>query len=132
MPDGYALQEQRLDETETGEGTTVTLIDAKRPPEWVKEASPEDVAQWLGLAPHASGFVSWDVFDAVLTPGDIVLLVCWRDQAAAIAFEEMVLLQDRARLRRVRIVRDYSMFDRREAPQYYPDVRSFRTDLSSE
>ena len=36
LPEGYALQEQRLDETEVGAGTTVTLIDAKRPPEWVK------------------------------------------------------------------------------------------------
>ncbi len=26
------LLEQRLDETEVGEGTTITLIDAKRPP----------------------------------------------------------------------------------------------------
>jgi hypothetical protein len=25
-------------------------------------------------------------------------------------------------LRTVRIVRDYGMFDRREAPQYYPEV----------
>jgi hypothetical protein len=33
-------------------------------------------------------------------------------------------LQDGARLRRVRVVRDYGMFDRREAPQYYPDVKS--------
>jgi hypothetical protein len=30
-PDGHALREQRLDETETGDGTTITLIDAKRP-----------------------------------------------------------------------------------------------------
>jgi hypothetical protein len=28
-----------------------------------------------------------------------------------------------SRLRRVRIVRDCAMFDRREAPQYHPDVR---------
>lgn len=130
LPDGYALHEQRLDETETGEATTVTLIDAKRPPEWVKEARPDDVAKWLGLVPNASGLVSWDVFDAVLTPGDIILLMSWRDQAAAEAFEGTVSLQDGARLRRVRVVRDYSMFDRREAPQYYPDVRSSRTDLS--
>jgi hypothetical protein len=45
LADGYALHEQRLDETETGNGTAVTLIDAKRPPEWVKEASPDDVAK---------------------------------------------------------------------------------------
>ena len=31
VPEGHALVEQRLDETEVGEGTTVTLIDAKRP-----------------------------------------------------------------------------------------------------
>jgi heme-degrading monooxygenase HmoA len=121
-PQGYALVEQRLDETEVGEGTTVTLVDAKRPPEWVKRAAPDAIATWLGLASDAPGLVSWDVFDAVLTPGDIILLMSWRDQRAAEAFEDTVLLQDGARLRRVRIVRDYGMFDRREAPQYYPDV----------
>jgi hypothetical protein len=61
-------QEQRLDETETGEGTTVTLIDAKQSPGQVN-ANPDEVAEWLGLAPDASGLVAWDVFDAVLTPG---------------------------------------------------------------
>jgi hypothetical protein len=58
----------------------------------------------------------------VLTPGDIILLSSWRDQAAAEAFEGSATLPHGARLRRVRIVRDYGMFDRREAPQYYPDV----------
>src|ERR1700679_1941657 len=33
LPAGYALTEQRLDETEVGEGTTVTLINATRPAE---------------------------------------------------------------------------------------------------
>jgi heme-degrading monooxygenase HmoA len=37
LPEGHAPHEQRLDETEVGAGTTVTLIDAKRPPEWVRE-----------------------------------------------------------------------------------------------
>jgi hypothetical protein len=27
----------------------------------------------------------------------------------------------------VRIVRDYGMFDRREAPQYYPDAKGAET-----
>jgi heme-degrading monooxygenase HmoA len=128
LPEGYALHEQRLDETEVGAGTTVTLIDAKRPPEWVKEIRPEDVARWLGLAPNASGLVAWDVFNAVLTPGDIILLMSWHDTAAAEAFEGRVSLQDGARLRRVRVVRDYGMFDRREAPQYYPDITRSHTD----
>jgi heme-degrading monooxygenase HmoA len=125
LPEGYALQEQRLDETEVGEGTTVSLIDANQPPEWVKQTSPKDVAKWLGLAPDAAGLVAWDVFEDVLTPGDIILLLSWRDHVAAEAFELKAKLPDNARLRRVRVVRDYSMFDRREAPQYYPDVKRF-------
>jgi heme-degrading monooxygenase HmoA len=122
LPDGFALHEQRLDETEVGEGTTVTLIDGTRPADWLAGAGPAAVANWLGLAPDAPGLVAWDVFDAVLTPGDIILLLSWCDRAAAEIFEGAVSLQDGARLRRVRVVRDYGMFDRREAPQYYPDV----------
>ena len=71
----------------------------------------------------ASGLVGWDVFAAVLSPGDVILLMSWRDHAAAEAFEGALALPEGARLRRVRVVRDYGMFDRREAPQYYPEVR---------
>ena len=122
LPAGCTLREQRLDETQTGEGTTVTLIDASQPAAWVKQAGPDEVAARLGLAPAAAGLVAWDVFDAVLTPGDVILLACWRDHTAAEDFERALALGDGARLRRVRVVRDYGMFDRREAPQYYPDV----------
>jgi heme-degrading monooxygenase HmoA len=123
LPAGYVLEEQRLDETETGEGTTVSLIDARQPPEWVKQTSPDDVAKWLGLAPTASGLVAWDVFEAVLTPGDVILLISWRNHEAAETYETKTKLTNDARLRRVRVVRDYGMFDRREAPQYYPDSK---------
>jgi len=126
-PAGYALSEQRLDETETGAASTITLIDAKQPPQWVKANSPEDVAGWLGFAPDAPGLIAWDVFDAVLTPGELILLVSWRDLAAAETFEAAVSLKDGARLRRVRVVRDYGMFDRREAPQFYPDAKGGET-----
>jgi heme-degrading monooxygenase HmoA len=121
LPDGQQLQEQRLDETEVGEGTTVTLIDAHRPAAWVKETAPEAVAAWLDLNRSAPGLGSWDVFDAVLTPGDIILMITWRDLSAAEAFEKIALDASK-RLRRVRVIRDYGMFDRREAPQFYPDA----------
>lgn len=122
LPEGQTLREQRLDETETGAATMVTLIDAQRPAEWVAKTRPNDVAGWLGLPADAPGLVAWDVFDAVLAPGEVILLLSWRDLPAAEAFEAAVDLPDSARLRRVRIVRDYGMFDRREAPQYYPEV----------
>jgi heme-degrading monooxygenase HmoA len=120
--DGQALREQRLDETEAGAATTVSLIDANRPAGWVEKASPKEVAASLGAVLDAPGLVAWDVFDAVLTPGDAILLLSWRDLAAAETFEANTKPPDGARLRRVRVVRDYGMFDRREAPQYYPDV----------
>ena len=122
LPAGHALREQRMDETETGAGTTVTLIDGRRPPESVERIRPDEVAKWLGLRPDAAGLADWDVFDAVLTPGDVILLASWRDQAAAEAFGAAATRPEGARLRRIRVVRDYGMFDRREAPQYYPDV----------
>jgi heme-degrading monooxygenase HmoA len=126
IPDGYVLHEQRLDETEVGQGTTVTLIDATRVPESVRDARPDDLAGSLGLVPAARGLVAWDVLDAVLTPGNIILLMSWRDRTAAEGFEHAVTLNADTRLRRVRVVRDYGMFDRREAPQYYPDIEAAR------
>lgn len=127
LPDGCVLQEQRLDETEVGEGTTITLIDATRPPQWVGTTGPDGVARWLGLNPDAHGLVSWDVFDAVLTPGDIIVLAVWRDHVAAKAFGKTVSLTEGRRFRSVRVVRDYGMFDRREAPQFYPDAKGAAT-----
>jgi len=130
VPAGYALQEQRLDETVAGAGTTVSLITAKRPAHLTESAGAKECATFLGLDPDAKGtrgLLAWDVFDAVLTPGDLILLISWRDRASAEIFEKAVALKDGTRLRRVRIIRDYGMFDRREAPQYYPDAKGRET-----
>jgi heme-degrading monooxygenase HmoA len=120
---GYRLQEQRLDETEVGDGTTVTLIDSHEQANWVQSTRAEDIARWLGLASDAPGLVSWDVFNAVMTPADTILLMSWRNHEAAEAFEGGGgAPRHDVRLRRVRAVRYYRMRDRREAPQYYPEV----------
>jgi heme-degrading monooxygenase HmoA len=120
IPEGHVLTEQRLDETQVGEGTTVTLIDAKRPKQRPGTSSAAESAGSLGLDPGTAGLIGWDVFDAVLTPGDLILLLSWRTREVAQAFENTLRLPDGARLRQVRVIRDYGMFDRREAPQYYP------------
>jgi heme-degrading monooxygenase HmoA len=105
---------ERADETQVGAGTIVTLADAKRA---VKDTPPEQVAASLGLQPGAAGLVAWDVFEAVLTPGDVILLMTFREQQPAGTSPK-----DGVQMRQVRILRDYGMYDRREAPQYYPDV----------
>ena len=122
VPAGYELVEQRFDETAVGSGSAVTLIQAKRPTEWKETSNPADCSQFLGLDPYADGLLDWDVFEAVLTPGDMILLQSWRTGAAAESFELTTELPSDGRLRRIRVVRDYGMFDRREAPQYYPEV----------
>jgi heme-degrading monooxygenase HmoA len=122
VPEGHRLLEQRLDETEVGQGTTVALISGRRSADWVKEAGVDGVATWLGLDTHADGLIDWDVFEAVLAPGEVILLLSWRDQKAATIFQQTCAVDEGVRTRRVRVVRDYGMFDRREAPQYYPDA----------
>ena len=126
VPSGQVIAEQRLDETEIGAGTTVTFIDAKWPASLSDRAPPSEIAARLGFDPNAGGLAGWDVYDAVLTPGDLILMMVWKTAANADAFARSAAVPEGGRLRHVRIIRDYGMFDRREAPQYYPAVERRR------
>jgi heme-degrading monooxygenase HmoA len=122
VPDGYALAEQRLDETEAGEARAVTLINTARDPALLSSVTAGQAAGALGLDAAAGGLVAWDVYDAVLTPGDVILTTSWRDQAGATAAARAEALPADARRRVIRVIRDYGKRDRRESPQYYPGV----------
>lgn len=123
VPAGQVLVQQRLDVTEAGTGKAITLLNARRDPEWVQSAGGEAVARSLGFEPCASEVVSWDVFDAVAAPGEVIALVKWEDLARAEDFGQRATLPEEVRLRSIRVVRDYGMFDRREAPQYFADAQ---------
>jgi heme-degrading monooxygenase HmoA len=123
LPPGMELKTQRTDQTEVGEGTLATIITAKRPAG--HPANPTACSQFLGLDIYSGDMlVAWDVYDAVVTPGDLALMLVWQNTDALDYFEniDQALLPDTHRIRHIRIVRDYGMFDRREAPQYYPQV----------
>ena len=124
LPAGQVLREQRLDVTETGQGAAVSLHDGKFSTEWVKQAGADAVAIALGVDTGAPGLVSWDVFDHLMTPGEVIAVVTWRDHAAVEAFERNAAASERSRLRNIRIIREYGMFDRREAPQYFKEVQA--------
>lgn len=122
IPPGQALREQRLDETETGEAKAVTISELS-PADGQAPASA-DLVRDLGLAARASGMVDHEVFDSLYTPGKLLLLVGWKDVESARRWRPKEAAAGSLRHRLVRVIRDYGMFDRREAPQYYPDVAS--------
>jgi heme-degrading monooxygenase HmoA len=121
VPKGEALREQRFDETEIGAAKAVTITELPAI-EGEKPAS-ENLVRDLG-APDAGsrGVVDHEVFESIYNPGKLLLLVGWSDAAAARAWAPKALASGAPRHRCVRVVRDYGMFDRREAPQHYPEV----------
>jgi heme-degrading monooxygenase HmoA len=122
VPEGHRLEEQRLDVTEVGKGTAVTLTNPQRQYQHgpLDETDACELAQRFGLATDAEGLISWDIFDAVQQPGNPILAQSWADSERAAA--SLYGGRDDLRRRTIRIVRDYGMIDRRESPQYYPEV----------
>ncbi|MBS0155114.1 MAG: antibiotic biosynthesis monooxygenase [Nitrospira sp.] len=125
LPAGRGIREQRFDQTEVGAGTFATLITAKRPEQFSETMNHNDSAKYLGLdySPK-DGLVDWDTYEAVLTGLDLILMMVWKDHNAMATFEEksMILLPKTHHVCNIRIIRDYGKYDRREAPQYYPDA----------
>lgn len=122
VPAGQKLIQQRFDITEAGTAKAITLLNTTHEPAWVKAAGADVVAKSLGFNPTAFDVVSWEVWDAIASPGEAIALVKWGDLADAEAFEREAKLPEGVRLRNIRIVRDYGMFDRRESPQYFAEV----------
>jgi len=120
-PAGLAVEEQHFDETDIGEAKTCTITEV--PPSNVSKSGPQSdlVLAQLQLDPRADRLVDCEVFESITNPGKLLILASWRDKAAASAWRPMSF--DGAgeiRHRQVRIIRDYGMFERREAPQYFP------------
>ena len=118
LPAGQILREQRFDATAAA-GKLIALFEAV-PKDLPAEPDADTVAARLDLLDMAdSGLLGWDVFESIIQPQKFILLTSWRDDAAAKGPR-----QDGkdVRHRLVRVIRDYGMFDRAEAPQYYPPV----------
>jgi heme-degrading monooxygenase HmoA len=123
------IREQRFDETEIGTAKMLTLTE-------VLPASPpigqtNQLASKLGLDLGDHGIVESDIFASIYTPGKLALLVGWRDARAADNWTPAKHPYTRVWYRKIRVVRDYGMFDRREAPQFYPDVQGRKTEHST-
>ncbi|KAF2092552.1 antibiotic biosynthesis monooxygenase [Rhizodiscina lignyota] len=127
--DGPNKEDERTDATEVGQGNAAVLIEAELGEEWVKQHKDDSkaVATQMGcgekyLGKSEEAMVAWDLLEAALTPGSLIMLASFRDVHAAEEFLNKAKLPAGARSRVVRVVRDYGMFDRREAPQYHGPV----------
>jgi heme-degrading monooxygenase HmoA len=119
-PPGQSLQQQRFDETHAPAKLIALSEAAPEGMPSVPDASA--VAARLGMLDRATrpGLVDWDAFESINQPGKFILLTSWRDASAAEGWADQGNRD--IRHRRVRVIRDYGMFDRAEAPQYYPPV----------
>jgi heme-degrading monooxygenase HmoA len=117
LPPGEKLREQRFDETQAP-AKLVTLLEAA-PRDLPPTPDAKTVGSRLGGPNQGSdpGLVDWDAFESIYHPGKFLLLTSWRAPADAVNAPAGDI-----RHRRVRVIRDYGMFDRTEAPQYYPPV----------
>ncbi len=97
---GKLLSQSRLDETETGAAKAISLIETP-----AVEELPAAV-------------MDWDRFDGITEAGASLLTLAWPDMAAMAAWAPRAGAQ---RLD-IRIIRDYGLHDRAEAPQYHTPV----------
>ena len=122
-PQGLKIEQQRLDETEVGNARMVTLTELTPAAGGTIDVDPDQLPAHLGLATRTVGLVEREVFESITNPGKLILLMSWRDEAAGDWNPVKPEGVGSLRHRRVRIVRDYGLTDRREAPQFYPEVK---------
>jgi heme-degrading monooxygenase HmoA len=85
------------------------------------------------LLENMDGFISVERFQSLSSPGKLLSLSFWRDEAAVRAWREHAehrAMQaegragvfDNYRLRVATVLRDYGLFERSEAPPFHPPI----------
>ena len=122
-PKGMEVVEQRLDATEIGKAKALSVTEVSPAENAILAARANMLTSQLGLDSGDPGLVDYDVFESIYNPGKMLVLSSWRTADDAARWEPHQLPgADELRHRRLRNVRDYGMFERREAAQYYPDA----------
>jgi heme-degrading monooxygenase HmoA len=123
LPENLAIKEQRFDETEIGEAKLCTITEIAPATGSKSGPAPDALLAHLQLDAHAGGLIGHELFESIYTPGKLVILGSWRDKSAAATWTPTPFEgASDIRHRRVRVIRDYGMRERREAPQFYPAV----------
>jgi heme-degrading monooxygenase HmoA len=123
-PTGLGIVQQRMDETEKGAAKALSITELT-PTEGVNiSARHELIPSELGLDPGHPALVEYEVYESIYNPGKILLLAGWRSAGEASNWKPATFAGiQQQRHRCMRNIREYGMFDRAEATQYYPDAR---------
>jgi heme-degrading monooxygenase HmoA len=126
-PKAAPVNERRFDDTEVGAAKVVTFTEITPADSAALSVEFELLPSRLGLDASNGTIAEHNVFASIYTPGKLALLVSWKDLKAAERWSPLGIEGAELRHRKVRVVRDYGRFDRREAPQFYPDVKGGET-----
>lgn len=126
-PEG--LEEQRFDRTEAGEAKVVTITELVLQEDNALGAEVDRLGAHLGLRASSDGLIDQEVFQSIYHAGKFLLLAAWRGADAAKSWSPTRLdTTTSLRHRHIRIIRDYGMFDRREAPQFFSEIKRLRRE----
>ncbi len=99
----------RQDDTDVTDGNYVTLIAAKQTLDWVSANNPQEMAIFLGFELNSSGdCISWDLYESLANPGEILLVVTWKNAQSANDHVATQIVPEGARVRVIRVTRDHA------------------------
>jgi heme-degrading monooxygenase HmoA len=124
MPTATApVREQRLDETEVGAAKYATFTEVTPEAHASFATNPRQLPAHLGFDVGSHACTDHDIFSSIYNQGKLALLAWWRTRVDAEAWKPRPFSGVKElRHRIVRVVRDYGMSDRREAPQFFPQA----------
>jgi heme-degrading monooxygenase HmoA len=123
-PPGIALPQQRFDATAMVYAKAASITELNMRGGNPANVDDERLSALFGFDARTNGLIDHEVFESIYGQGKLLLLISWADGGAAEAWMPNAPPAAKAlRHRRVRIIRDYGMSDRYEAPQFFPDVK---------
>lgn len=127
VPEGMQLIEQRFDSTDVGKAKALTITEMTPQDHSVAVPSSDTFSAHIGLDVHDGDVLAHEVYESLVKPGKLLLLTAWNTAENAASWTPTPF-SGAAELRHrvIRTIRDYGMFDRREAPQYYPEPKMHR------
>lgn len=106
-PADISQRQSRYDETEIGTSKAATVLEST------------DAASALPTLDGVRGLTSLERYNGIQDPHRPLLLASWTSLTKA---RTAIPSRPTLRCRNIRIIREYGLHERREAPQYFPDV----------